>query len=269
MNSHVHRRAQQPEPGTRIILLGASNLTLSLDMVIKLMQQRCGGDNDVLVAAGHGRSYGQNSQFLARGLPGITCSGLWTHLELAATRPTYAFLTDIGNDIPYGYMPEQILQWVNLCVEQLQKQKARIVMTNVPIKSIESLSEWRYKLFRTICFPFCRLSRGEIVSRARVVHRGLVEMAARKHFELYEQEPVWFGSDAIHVRYWKRKELYRHIFERFPPVSNAQVSVGDKESHFLAWKKRPQFAVKRVLGRAYRYQQPSGQLADGTAVSLY
>ncbi|MDP1558944.1 MAG: hypothetical protein Q8K59_10165 [Nitrosomonas sp.] len=269
MSNHVPHRTQQPRTGNRIVLLGASNLTLSLRTVIQLMQHRCGEPSDVLVVAGHGRSYGQTSQMLMRQLPGITASGVWPHLEATDARPTYAFLTDIGNDIPYGYMPEQILKWVNGCVDRLQRQETHIVMTNLPIQSIESLSEWHYKIFRALFFPSCRLSRGEIVERARAVHGGLVDMASSKQFSLYEQAPVWFGPDAIHVRYWKRKELYRHIFERFPRVCDAQRPMGEKEPHFSGWKQRPQFAFKVVLGREYRHPQPSGRLTDATAVSLY
>ncbi len=269
MSGHAHNGAQSPEPINRIVLLGASNLTLSLRTVIQLMQHRCGQPSDVLVAAGHGRSYGQYSQVLTRGLPGITSCDLWSHFESANTLQTYAFLTDIGNDIPYGYMPEQILEWVSWCIEQLQRKGAHIVMTNIPIASIESLSERHYKIIRAIFFPFSRLSRREVVDRARVVHRGLVDMASSKNVQFCEQEPVWFGPDVIHVLYWKREELYRRIFERLSVSSGAWEPVGGKAPHFSAWKQRPQFAYKKVLGRERRYQQPSGQLADGTAVSMY
>jgi len=233
------------------------------------MQDRCGGPSDVLVAAGHGRSYGQYSQVLIRGLPSITSSGLWSHLDSGSTLPPYALLTDIGNDIPYGYTPEQILEWVGWCVERLQRQAARIVMTNIPIASIEPLSERRYKILRGIFFPFSRLARREVVHRARLVHRGLVNMASSKNFELYEQEPVWFGPDVIHTLYWKRKELYRRIFERLPATSRAWAPIGEEAPRNATWIKRPRFAYKKVLGREQRYQQPSGQLADGTAVYMY
>ena len=141
-------------PTNRIVLLGASNLTLSLRLIIQLMQHHFGGPSEVLVAAGHGRSYGQFSQVLVRGLPGITGCGLWRQFESADTQPTYALLTDIGNDIPYEYTPEQILAWVGRCVEQLQKNSAHIVMTNIPIESIERLPELRYKFLRNILYLF-------------------------------------------------------------------------------------------------------------------
>ena len=264
MKNDDQHGTQPPEPVNRLVLLGASNLTLSLRTVIKLMQARCGGPSDVLVAAGHGRSYGQWSKVLIRGLPSITSSGLWSHLDSGSTLPPYALLTDIGNDIPYGYSPEQILEWVGWCVERLQRQAAKIVMTNIPIASIEPLSERHYRIIRAIFFPFSRLSRREVVHRARLVHRGLVDMASSNNFELCEQEPIWFGPDVIHILYWKRKELYRRIFERLPASSGTRGPTGEETPRNASWRKRPRFAYKKVLGRDKRCQQPSGHLAADT-----
>ncbi len=247
----------------RLLLLGASNLALSQRLIIQLMQQRCGSPSEVLVAAGHGRSYGQPSQVLMRGLSGILECGLWERFDSADELPTYAFLTDIGNDIPYEYTPEQILAWVSECVERLQRRSAHIVVTNLPVASIETLSERRYNFFRNLLYPICRLSRDEVVGRARVVHRGLITLASSRNFELCEQEPEWFGFDGIHLGYWKRRQFYQQLFERFPLANNGQDPVAS------AWQQRPQFAVKTMWGRRRYCQQPSGRLADGTAVAMY
>ncbi len=247
----------------RIFLLGASNLTMSHRLIVQLLQQRCGSPSEVFVAAGHGRSYGQFSQVLMRGLPGIINCGMWAQLESSEGLPAYAFLTDIGNDIPYEYTPEQILAWVGECVERLQHHSVHIVMTNLPMTSIESLSERRYNFFRNLLYPFCRLSRDEVVDRARAVHRGLIVMASRQNFELCELEPDWFGFDGIHVRYCKRRLFYQQLFARFPVINNAQKPVVG------AWKQRPQFAYQTMWGRERYCQQPSGWLADGTRVAMY
>ncbi len=92
-------------PNIRIILLGASNLTLSLRLVTHLMQQRFSGPSEILAAVGHGRAYGSANQVLSRGLPGIVNSGLWPQLNSIGVLPTYALLTDIGNDILFGSAP--------------------------------------------------------------------------------------------------------------------------------------------------------------------
>jgi hypothetical protein len=237
--------------------------------VIELIQDRCGGPSDVLVAAGHGRSYGRYSQVLIRGLPGIISCGLWSHLDSGSKPSTYALLTDIGNDIAYGYTPDQILEWVNWCVHRLQGQAAHIVVTNVPVASIESLSETHYRLIRTLFFPFSRLSRREAIQRTRLVHLGLRDMASEYSLQLFEQEPIWFGPDVIHIHYRKRKELFRHIVERLPVTSDARDSTMKQALRHATWTKRPQFACRTVLGQERHCQQPSGQLTDGTSVYLY
>ncbi len=269
MNHYMQNDSLLVASANRFVLLGASNLTLSLRLIIQLMQHRFGGPSEILVAAGHGRSYGQFSQVLIRGLPGITCCGLWQQLESANTQPTYALLTDIGNDIPYEYTPQQILAWVGRCAEQLNKHAAQIVMTNIPIQSIECLPEWRYKLLRNMLFPFCRLSKSEMVKRARIVHQGLIEMAASKQFMLCEQDPEWFGIDGIHVSYWKREALYQHVLQQFPVADEKQGGIGGGVSFFFTWKQRPKFAYETLFGRARHCQQPSGKLADNTTISLY
>jgi hypothetical protein len=254
------------EFSNRIVLLGASNLTLSLRLVIHLMQQRFGGPSEILVAAGHGRAYGVSSQALWRGLPGIEDCGLWRQLDAMEPRPTVALLTDIGNDILLGLAPEQILRAVERCIMQLQRQSAKIVVTNLPIASIENLSEWRYTLFRNIFYPSSRLLRRETVYYARKIHAGLADMASRVHFGLCEQEPHWFGPDGIHVKYWQRKAFYQNIVRQFPGSDDQPEAMDGSQEFLLTWRRRPEFAYKTLLGRAIYCQQPSGLLADGSNV---
>lgn len=253
-------------PKNRVILLGASNLTLSLRLIIHLMQQRVGGPSEILVAAGHGRAYGAFTQMLLRGLPGIAECGLWRQLGSMEPRPTYALLTDIGNDILYGLSSERILCAVERCITQLQQQSTHIVVTSLPMASIENLSERRYTFFRNIFYPSSRLSRNETLDCAREVHAGLVDMTSRLHFKLYEPAPIWFGWDGIHVGYWQRKAFYRDVLQHFPIPDDKPESIEDAEKFLLTWQRRPEFAYKTILGRAIYCQQPSGQLADGSSV---
>jgi len=253
-------------PKNRFVLLGASNLTLSLRLIIHLMQQRFGGPSEILAALGHGRAYGTFTQMLWRGLPGITNCDLWRQLDSIEIRPTYALLTDIGNDILYGLPPQQILRTLEWCINQLQNHSAQIVVTNLPMTSIKSLSERRYIFFRNIFYPSCQLSRDETISRAQIVHRGLVDMAAQRHFKLYEQEPDWFGLDGIHVNYWQRKAYYQDILRQFSDSGRQQEAMMGSQEFLLTWQRRPEFAYKTIWGRISNCQQPSGRLADGSLV---
>ena len=256
-------------PVNRVLLLGASNLTLSLRTVIDLVQQRCGGPCDVKVAAGHGRSYGVTSQVLIRGLPGITDCALWPRLDAVEHLPSYAVLTDIGNDIPYGIDPRRLLNWVNWCIDRIQEHTAQIVMSNLPIATIESLSEAHYRIIRSVFFPFCRLSLRDVVERANIVHQGLADIAGDRRVILVESESEWFGPDAIHVIPWKRKAYYSRVCGRLQAADVDSLNGRDPGRTPLTWLRRPRFEQMTLLGRQRCQPQPSGRLSDGSLVSLF
>ena len=107
-------------PPHRIIALGASNLTRGLHIVLATARAEWGADVELLAALGHGRSYGGRSQFVGRSLPGILESGLWPQLSQMPPARTLGLITDVGNDILYGYSPPQILTWVNEAVDRLR-----------------------------------------------------------------------------------------------------------------------------------------------------
>ena len=86
----------------RVVLLGASNLTRGLSTAVEASRLRWGRPLEMLIAAGHGRSYGLTSRVLARTLPSILACGLWDELAQRATMPTAALITDIGSDLLYG-----------------------------------------------------------------------------------------------------------------------------------------------------------------------
>lgn len=253
----------------RFVLLGASNLTLSLRLTIHHLQQRLGGPSEVLAAVGHGRAYGLPSQALGRGLPSITDCDVWHQLVRLPARPTYALLTDIGNDILYGSTPQQVLQSVSWCVAQLQRHGAQVVVTNLPLAAIERLSVRRYLFYRKLFYPSSRLPRDGVLRCVRTIHLGLLELAQHQHFLLYEQYPQWFGGDGIHVRYWLRSRFYRDIVASFPLVGNSSAQSDRYRGDVQPWQRRAQFAYKTVLGREVRCTQPSGRLADGSIVFKY
>ncbi len=256
-------------PVNRIILVGASNLTLSLRMIIQHIQGSVGGPSEILVAAGHGRSYGLSSQVMIRELPGIVRCGLWEQLSTRVIIPSYALLTDIGNDIPYGVCPEQILQWVTWCVDELTKASAQIVITNLPIESIEALSNRRFQFFRHLFFPSCTLSRIEVVSRAKVVYQGIATLAQQKQLILCEQSRQWMGADGFHVAFMKREQVFRQLCNHFVGTDEDLSSATKQSELRLSWQQRPRFALQRVWGKEKCCQQPSGLLSNQATVSLY
>src|SRR5262249_48210012 len=119
----------------RVIALGASNLTRGLPALVSTARELGGARGRGVAAPGPGRSYGARSRVLARSLPGILHSGLWTRLESLPAVPARGLITDVGNDILYGSPPEEVLAWVEECVSRLRRYTTDIVLTGLPLDS--------------------------------------------------------------------------------------------------------------------------------------
>ena len=192
-------RADHPTIG-RVVALGASNLTRGFQTVVSSARAAWGPDVEIVAALGHGRSYGADSRFLVRRLPGILECGMWRRLEAAPPVPTRALVTDVGNDILYGFPPEQVLAWVEEALRRLERQTDDIVLTGLPLAGIRSLSRLRFYVFRTMLFPSCRMLLDQVIERAERVNAGLAALAAEHRVRVVRLEPSWYGVDPIHIR---------------------------------------------------------------------
>src|SRR5205807_8069752 len=59
-------------PPRRVVVLGASNVSLGFGTIVETAARLWGAPLDLLAAFGHGRSYGLRKSVLGRELPGIT-----------------------------------------------------------------------------------------------------------------------------------------------------------------------------------------------------
>jgi hypothetical protein len=184
----------------RVVALGASNLTRGFPTVVCSARAAWGRDVQVLAALGHGRSYGARSTFLARTLPGILQSGLWRTLESEPVVPTRALVTDVGNDILYGFPEERVLGWVDEALTRLRGITDDVVVTDLPMDAIRRLSRPKYYAMRSLLVPSSRLSLAEAVAKAERVNQGLTELAEAHRARLLRLDPTWYGFDPIHIR---------------------------------------------------------------------
>ena len=136
-----------------MILLGASNLTRSFATVVAAARRTWGEPLEIMAAMGHGRSYGQDSTVLGRKISGIFPCALWQDLQNRPSLPTAALVTDIGNDLLYGVPPDRLHEWVERCLDRLAEAGAATIVTQMPIGSVESLGEARFRFFRRLFFP--------------------------------------------------------------------------------------------------------------------
>ncbi|MFM7245051.1 MAG: hypothetical protein ACKO40_12880 [Planctomycetaceae bacterium] len=204
-----------PRPA-RVIVLGASNVSRGLARLATVVRQRTSGPVDLVVAAGHGRSYGVNSRVAMRRLPSILGSGLWRSLERqrADATPPLALLTDIGNDLLYGFPAPVVAEWVGECLRRLSDFGTRMAITRVPLASVAAVGPARYRAFRSLFVPGCRLSLAAIKEATADLDAHLAALAAEHAATLIDQPGDWYGFDPIHPR-------RRHLSDLFHTVGDA------------------------------------------------
>ena len=248
----------------RLITLGASNLTRGFHTVVSTARAAWGPDVEVFAALGHGRSYGVRSRFMARELPGILESGLWHQLQSAGdAAATRALITDVGNDIIYGFSPDQTIGWIEEATERLHRFTSNITLTDLPLASIRALSNAKYLALRSIIAPQCRLSLVQVVDGTERVNEGLIELARRHGLSLLHLKPEWYGVDPIHIRpsLWHRawQEILGAPIERAvrPPLSEAV------RLYLMRPQRRWLFGIEQVS------PQPGLTLPSGGRVWMY
>jgi len=190
----------------RVIALGASNLTRGLRTVVSMSRAAWGPDVEVIAALGLGRSYGEAHTLWVRRLPGILQCGLWRRLEALPAAPAIGIVSDVGNDILYGYPSEQILKWVGEAVTRLQRHAQEVALTGLPFHSVDRLSERQFRIMRAIMFPSSRQTLAGARDAAIVVQAGLERMAAERGLRFVRLRPEWYGWDPVHFRsrFWRR-----------------------------------------------------------------
>lgn len=290
----------QPRARRRVVLLGASNLTRGVSTVLATAQAYWGkapdeavlGDSppagneaaphgtapassradrhplDALLALGHGRSYGVTTNVFGRVLSSILHCGLWKALENRPPAPLAALVTDIGNDLLYGYPIPVIAGWVEESLDRLLAHEARVVVTQLPVKNSLSISERRFRIFRAVMFPSCPFSLTQVRERADELNERVLKICASRSIPTVEQRTSWYGWDPIHIRLKHWQEAWGEILS--PWVASSQ-SLPITPPPRRRWLYLRSLAPEERLwlGHEQRRAQPAGKLADGTTISLY
>jgi hypothetical protein len=233
---------------------------MSLPIVLGIARARLGpGPLEVLVAAGHGRSYGRWSRVFVRGLPAIRDCGLWAALGRREA-PTHALVSDIGNDIAYGATPADLAGWVEACLGRVAGDGARPIVTLLPAASLARLARWQYHAFKTVLFPGRRLPFRLFHARLAEANARLTELAARHGAVVVTPPAEWYGADAIHLAARRRAAAWRTILASWGPGPDFAALLGCR-GLAPAWR--------TICGVSLRRAQPTSVLPDGTQISLY
>lgn len=255
---------------TRVVLLGASNLALSFPAIVGRLLAGLPRPLSLFGAFGHGRSYCRWSRVLFRGLPGIEQCGLWDDLDRAnagGSSRTLALVTDVGNDLIYGSYPEAISQRIERCLTNLASHQSEIVVTRLPLASVERISALRFYATKALFFPRTPGTWPALIDRARELDQRLTEIAARFAARLIDQPLEWYGFDPIHIRRSRRAHAWHTVFSGWPSFDSATANNRLPLSHALRLHLAPP-AERRLFGRHHRRAQPALHLGD-VSIRLY
>jgi hypothetical protein len=245
----------------RVVAIGASNLTRGFQTVVATARSAWGPDVEIVAALGHGRSYGSTSHFLVRRLPGILESGLWQRLERAPVVPTRALVTDVGNDIVYGFPAERILAWVDDALGRLARVSDDLVLTGLPMDGIRQLPPWKFRAVRSVFFPSCRLSFADLLATAEQVDAGLADVARARGARFLPLEPSWYGFDPIHIKPSQWQSAWQQVLGVAPRIERSGLEAA------RLYLRRPE--VRWMCGIEQRTEQTGARLPRGARVWLY
>ena len=254
-------------PSRRVILLGASNVTLGLSTVIATAQQAWGTPLEIMAAIGHGRSYGMTSSVLGRALPGIVQCGLWDDLHQRPPMPTAALVTDIGNDIMYGTDVHVILRWLRTCLERLHSVADRLVITRLPLASLGRAPDWKLRLLISLFFPSSRGDYRQALAKAHELDRELLAFAGRYHAYIVQPECAWYAWDPIHIARAFRPAAWQKYLACWSDGKNFSPARRSVRRWVTTVRARP--LRWSFLGIDRQCKQPTARLPDGSTLSLY
>jgi len=256
--------------GAAVVVLGASNVSRGLARLAAVARARQPGPVDLFVAAGHGRSYGANSRVLMRRLPSILWSGLWRALDREGTgdgRPVQALVTDIGNDLLYGFSVEQVAEWVRESLARFAARGATIAVTRLPLASVDRVGPLQYRVLRTLYVPGCPLSLDALKDAVTRLDAEVVAAAAEHGAAVLDQPGEWYGLDAMHVR----RGCLDRLWHRTCDAWGCGPALGDERAGLVEWARLGSRAAEvRSLAHVPRYTpQPACRGRDRLRVWLY
>jgi hypothetical protein len=254
----------EPAPRQRVVLIGASNMTRGLAVLIETCRRAWGDPIDIVAALGHGRSYGMASNVLGRGLPSVLECGLWRALDDAPAAPTLAVVGDVGNDILYGAPVPRILEWVEETIVRLQARGVRTILTSLPPPAL-TLGRAHFLVFRTLFFPARRLRFEPMRASVPALDEGLRALARSRNTLFVELRPEWYRFDPIHIRPRRCREAWAEVLRAAGPVVPCpRVGILRGLGTYRMLPER-----QWMFGREMRRRQPCRRLPTGTTISLF
>ena len=233
-----------------------------------ILREKHDGPVDFMIAAGHGRSFGVDSSILTRRLPGILPCALWDALSVRPPLPTYALITDLGNDIFYNQSSASLSIWLTHMIARLESMHALVVLTSLPIENALKISPRQYAFVRRLFYPGCSLTLTEALTIAREFDLTARACAQSNSLPLIPLPARWYGWDPLHVQPRCWPEAWATILAPWSSSGTTTVRAAPSVRRAVYLKSRVPDS-RFILGVHQRKRQPSGRLPDGSVISMF
>jgi hypothetical protein len=252
----------------RILILGASNVTLAFPLLASACLRPRNVSTELFAAHGHGRSLCARSFVLNRGLPSIRRCGIWNVLK---SRPpvdeSWAFVTDVGNDLIYGFEVEEILQRLNELFEQVAGLGMPLTFVRLPVERALQLTEWRYRVIKQMLFPGKTIPWSTLSRRMIDLDARAAQTAAAHQAVVLTPRLSWYGIDPIHIRRSRRIAAWQEITGTANLSAPLEVRSVPLRQALICWRLPP---WRRSYGRQVSVQtQPVRQDLNGNSIWLF
>lgn len=248
-----------PVAGVRaVVVLGASNVSRGLARLATILRARSPAPVSLFVAAGHGRGYGVNTRVAWRRLPSILGCGLWRALDRERVATPMAIVTDVGNELLYGFGAGQVAAWVREAVRRLADRGATVAITRLPLASITGTGPLRYRALRTFFVPGCRLTLDELKAEAGRLDAEVQGVAQDFHARVIDQPAEWYGLDTIHVRRQRLDDVWNRACDAWglaaptsvaPATWREWAAIGSRAAEVRSLARVPRFTPQPVVDR--------------------
>ncbi|WP_437192518.1 hypothetical protein [Planctomicrobium sp. SH527] len=284
-------------PSRRILILGASNVTLAFPIIadaclIRARPELSGsqqiepetasepasdqlkagislqGPVELFAAHGHGRSFCKRSHVLHRGLPSVLDCGIWSALELRPpVSSSWGLVTDVGNDLIYGVTVDQVVQQVHTALIKMHDLGFPITYVRPPLDRILQLSDRQYRIIKQMLFPGPTVPWKVLSQRAIELDLIVTQMATDLGGTAIKPELDWYGIDPIHIRSSQKIAAWTSILSSWPFPEPPLVRWPGWPQANRFWSQRPD--ERSYWSRSYQASQPSQQFNDGSTIWLY
>jgi hypothetical protein len=210
---------------------------------------------------------------MTRELPGVLECGLWgaldSHIQRfeGATGPRVALVTDIGNDLLYQVPLNQVVSWLEECLDRLHALGFDIVVTSLPMTSVLSMGMTRFLVARHLLFPSCRLTWSDVRTCSTDLDCAVRSMADTRGLEVIIPSRKWYSADPIHIRQSRQRRAFELMCSRWKTMGPIKFGRFPWDRAHFWWNMNPH---RRWIRRSERIQpQPVWRGPKGNVLCMY